>query len=283
MDLLPHAIPGIVAPEPPSLWSFREPPSCAFFILGIPAHGLPSTPTCGLLTGQPSPFSAQLSLSLAHTYTRTSLLHTPLVAHHRPCILPGNDRISMFQGTWPPPPQPAAAQPADDDSLDPKEWKEPDHSRPQPSALHRRKKVLHDHLDKKASDTTHPSAANISKFRDDKRYTEKKNKSERARRKEDIARVLGIVDLCLSVDPRIKHIKQHEKEAREAKKTAGAPGKKAPVSVAQAAKSKQEEEEKKRKEEEKAAKAEAKKAKKAAANAAKKARRAERAAEEGGA
>ncbi|KAJ7746575.1 DnaJ-domain-containing protein [Mycena metata] len=125
-----------------------------------------------------------------------------------------------------------------------------------------------------------------SDSRDDKRYTEKKNKSERARRKkEDIARVRGIVDLCLSVDPRIKHIKQHEKEAREAKKTAGAPGKKAPVSAAQAAKTKQqEEEEKKRKEEEeKTAKAEAKKAKAAAANAAKKARRAERAAEEGGA
>jgi DnaJ family protein C protein 2 len=37
-----------------------------------------------------------------------------------------------------------------------------------------------------------------SDSRDDKRYTEKKNKSERARRKkEDIARVRGIVDLCL--------------------------------------------------------------------------------------
>lgn len=41
--------------------------------------------------------------------------------------------------------------------------------------------------------------------RDDKRYTEKKNKTERARRKkEDIARVRGLVDLALSLDPRIK-------------------------------------------------------------------------------
>ncbi|KAJ7510301.1 DnaJ-domain-containing protein [Mycena galericulata] len=122
-----------------------------------------------------------------------------------------------------------------------------------------------------------------SDSRDDKRYTEKKNKSERARRKrEDIARVRGIVDLCLSVDPRIKHIKQQEKEAREAKKAAGA-GKKPGAPAAPAAKSKKEEEEEKAKkeEEEKAAKAEAKKAKAAAANAAKKARRAQRAAEDG--
>jgi len=122
-----------------------------------------------------------------------------------------------------------------------------------------------------------------SDSRDDKRYTEKKNKSERARRKrEDIARVRGIVDLCLSVDPRIKHIKQHEKEAREAKKAAGS-GKKAGAPAAPAGKSKKEEEEEKAKkeEEEKAAKAEAKKAKAAAANAAKKARRVQRAAEEG--
>ncbi|KAF7330365.1 1-cys peroxiredoxin [Mycena venus] len=124
-----------------------------------------------------------------------------------------------------------------------------------------------------------------SDSRDDKRYTEKKNKSERARRKkEDIARVRGIVDLCLSVDPRIKHIKQQEKEMREAKK-AGGGVKKGPggTSAAQAKSKKEEEEaEKARKEEEeKAAKAEAKKAKAAAANAAKKARRAQRAADEG--
>ena len=63
--------------------------------------------------------------------------------------------------------------------------------------------------------------------RDDKRYTEKKNKSERARRKkEDTARLRQFVDLALSVDPRIKRIKQEDKEAREAKKKgkAGANG-----------------------------------------------------------
>ncbi|KAI0313418.1 DnaJ domain-containing protein, partial [Amylostereum chailletii] len=55
--------------------------------------------------------------------------------------------------------------------------------------------------------------------RDDKRYTEKKNKSERARRKkDDTARLRQIVDLALGLDPRIKRIKQEEKEAREAKR-----------------------------------------------------------------
>ncbi|KAJ7594094.1 DnaJ domain-containing protein [Mycena floridula] len=118
--------------------------------------------------------------------------------------------------------------------------------------------------------------------RDDKRYTEKKNKSERARRKkEDIARVRGIVDLTLSLDPRIKRIKQEEKEARELKKAA----KSAPGSGANTPKGKskaEEEEEKRVKEEaEKLAKAEAKKEKAAAATAAKKARRQQRAAEGG--
>lgn len=38
-----------------------------------------------------------------------------------------------------------------------------------------------------------------SDSRDDKRYTEKKNKTERARRKkEDTARLRGLVDLALS-------------------------------------------------------------------------------------
>ena len=55
--------------------------------------------------------------------------------------------------------------------------------------------------------------------RDDKRYTEKKNKTERARRKkEDTARLRTLVDIALGADPRIKRIKQEEKEAREAKK-----------------------------------------------------------------
>ena len=63
---------------------------------------------------------------------------------------------------------------------------------------------------------------NSSLSRDDKRYTEKKNKSERARRKkEDIARVRNLVDMTLAVDPRIKRIRQEEKEAREAKKKKG--------------------------------------------------------------
>lgn len=58
--------------------------------------------------------------------------------------------------------------------------------------------------------------------RDDKRYTEKKNKTDRARRKkEDIARLRGLVDLALGLDPRIKRIKQEEKDAREAKKKKG--------------------------------------------------------------
>ncbi|KAJ6612247.1 hypothetical protein B0H10DRAFT_2052833 [Mycena sp. CBHHK59/15] len=89
-----------------------------------------------------------------------------------------------------------------------------------------------------------------SDSRDDKRYTEKKNKSERARRKrEDIARLRGIVDFCLSVDPRIKYIKQQEKEAREAKKAAGAV-KKGGAPTTLAGKSKKEEEEEKAKKEE---------------------------------
>jgi hypothetical protein len=87
--------------------------------------------------------------------------------------------------------------------------------------------------------------------RDDKRYTEKKNKADRARRKkEDTARLRNIVDVSLSADPRIKRIKQEEKEAREAKrknKPGGAPSK------AQA------EEEKRRAEEEAKAKEEAEK------------------------
>ncbi|KDQ12497.1 hypothetical protein BOTBODRAFT_34461 [Botryobasidium botryosum FD-172 SS1] len=119
--------------------------------------------------------------------------------------------------------------------------------------------------------------------RDDKRYTEKKNKSERARRKkEDNARLRGLVDIALQADPRIKRIKQEEKEERERKKNKG----KVVNGAAPIDKAKQEAEEKKRKEEEakkaeaeKVAKADAKKAKAAAANAAKKARRAARTAE----
>jgi DnaJ family protein C protein 2 len=86
--------------------------------------------------------------------------------------------------------------------------------------------------------------------RDDKRYSEKKNRSERARRKkEDNTRVRTLVDTAMGLDPRIKRIKQEEKEAREAKKRA-----KSGVAAGPSAedKRKQEEEEKKRLEEEKA-------------------------------
>ncbi|KAF7792190.1 hypothetical protein EIP86_003222 [Pleurotus ostreatoroseus] len=123
-----------------------------------------------------------------------------------------------------------------------------------------------------------------SDSRDDKRYTEKKNKSERARRKkEDTARLRQLVDLTLGVDPRIKRIKQQEKEAREAKKKARS-GQNGPNAKqkAEEEKKKAEEEAKQKEEAEKAAREEAKKAKAAAANAAKKARRAARAAAEGG-
>ncbi|KAG6825541.1 hypothetical protein H0H92_003339 [Tricholoma furcatifolium] len=122
-----------------------------------------------------------------------------------------------------------------------------------------------------------------SDSRDDKRYTEKKNKSERARRKkEDIAKLRGLVDLTLSLDPRIKLIKQQEKEAREAKKAAAQPGKPAKKTKAQEEEEKKKaaEEAKAKEEAEKAEREAAKKAKAAAANAAKKARRAARAAEE---
>lgn len=67
--------------------------------------------------------------------------------------------------------------------------------------------------------------------RDDKRFTEKKNKSERARRKkEDNVRLRTLVDEVLASDPRIKRIKADEKAARLAKKggiptTNGAPPK----------------------------------------------------------
>ncbi|KAF9513586.1 hypothetical protein BS47DRAFT_1344064 [Hydnum rufescens UP504] len=71
--------------------------------------------------------------------------------------------------------------------------------------------------------------------RDDKRFTEKKNKSERARRKkEDNTRLRSLVDLALSVDPRIKRIKQEEKEERERKKNKAKPN--AKLAAANAAK-----------------------------------------------
>ncbi|KAL1745402.1 DnaJ domain-containing protein, partial [Schizophyllum fasciatum] len=124
-----------------------------------------------------------------------------------------------------------------------------------------------------------------SDSRDDKRYTEKKNKTERARRKkEDTARLRGLVDLALSLDPRIKRIKEEEKAARAAKK-AGRSGTATPNKKAEeeAAKKAAEEEAKRKEEEEKKTREDAKKAKAKAANEAKKARRAQRAAADGAA
>ncbi len=58
-----------------------------------------------------------------------------------------------------------------------------------------------------------------SDSRDEKRFTEKKNKADRAKaKKEDITRVRELVDMVLANDPRIKRIKAEEKAARDAKK-----------------------------------------------------------------
>ncbi|KAF7975940.1 hypothetical protein HWV62_45466 [Athelia sp. TMB] len=99
-------------------------------------------------------------------------------------------------------------------------------------------------------------------------------------KKEDIARLRGLVDLTLGLDPRIKRIKQEEKEAREAKKKAKNPAVDNKAKLEEE-KKKAEEDAKKKEEEDKIARAEAKKAKLAAANAAKKARRQQRTAEDG--
>ncbi|ORY34571.1 DnaJ domain-containing protein [Naematelia encephala] len=64
-----------------------------------------------------------------------------------------------------------------------------------------------------------------SDSRDDKRFTEKKNKSERTRRKkEDNTRLRTLIDEVLALDPRIKRIKADEKAARDAKKKGGVAG-----------------------------------------------------------
>lgn len=112
-----------------------------------------------------------------------------------------------------------------------------------------------------------------SDSRDDKRFTEKKNKSERTRmKKDDNARLRTLVDSVLAVDPRIKRIKQEEKAARDAKKKGGVAG--APKQLTPAEKKKLEDEkkkeearlaeEKKKNEPSKADKEAAKKAKEAA-------------------
>ncbi|SNX82226.1 probable ZUO1 - zuotin [Melanopsichium pennsylvanicum] len=126
--------------------------------------------------------------------------------------------------------------------------------------------------------------------RDDKRYTEKKNRNERAsRKKEDNARLRNLVDKALSIDPRIKQFKADDKAAREAKKNkgrnkgtsvGGGGGVVDPRKVAEDQKKaeeqakKQVEEQAKVAEQEKLAKADAKKAKEAAKKAIKKEKKA---------
>ncbi|EIW71338.1 hypothetical protein TREMEDRAFT_60268 [Tremella mesenterica DSM 1558] len=115
-----------------------------------------------------------------------------------------------------------------------------------------------------------------SDSRDDKRFTEKKNKTERARRKkDDNTRLRELVDEVLAHDPRIKRIKAEEKAARDAKKKGGAGttnGK--PLTAAEkaaAAKKIKEEEEAKKEKEKKSS--EASKADREAAKKAKEAAR----------
>lgn len=110
--------------------------------------------------------------------------------------------------------------------------------------------------------------------RDNKRWQEKKNKSERAKKKKaDIARLRMTVEDCLSVDPRIKLFKDNERKEKERKKYEREAG------VRQAAEEARirEEEEKKRKEEEaakeKAARENSKKSKEAVKNRIKKEKR----------
>ncbi|KAK9719861.1 hypothetical protein K7432_004519 [Basidiobolus ranarum] len=70
-----------------------------------------------------------------------------------------------------------------------------------------------EYLDKEDSET--------AENRDDKRFIEKKNKAERARRKkEDTARVRKLVDQALKLDPRITKFKEEERSAKEDKRIA---------------------------------------------------------------
>jgi DnaJ family protein C protein 2 len=98
--------------------------------------------------------------------------------------------------------------------------------------------------------TLETNCPNSAGSRDEKRYAEKKNRAERARRKkDDNARLRTLVDTAMQIDPRIKRIKQEEKEAREAKKRAKSGQ---PAGPTAADKKKAEEEEKKKAEEAKA-------------------------------
>lgn len=78
---------------------------------------------------------------------------------------------------------------------------------------------------RRASRPWHGAEIMCPDSRDEKRFTEKKNKADRAKaKKEDITRVRELVDMVLAADPRIKRIKAEEKAAREAKKNKGAAG-----------------------------------------------------------
>ncbi|WVQ84817.1 hypothetical protein IAT38_006974 [Cryptococcus sp. DSM 104549] len=113
-----------------------------------------------------------------------------------------------------------------------------------------------------------------SDSRDDKRFTEKKNKSERARRKkDDNTRLRELVDTVLAHDPRIRRIKAEEKAARDAKKKGAAAAAK-PLTPAE--KKKLEEQKKKEEAEKKEAEKKANEAGKADREAAKKAKEAAR-------
>ncbi|KAI9187830.1 Zuotin [Blastocladiella emersonii ATCC 22665] len=108
-----------------------------------------------------------------------------------------------------------------------------------------------------------------SSNRDHKRYLEGKNKSERARKKnEDNARLRSFIDRVLKVDVRMKQYKEDDKAAKKAK-AAGRGATAAPGGAAAAAKKAADEAAAKKAAEEAAAKAaaEAEVAKKAAADA----------------
>ncbi|KAK6908604.1 hypothetical protein I203_102607 [Kwoniella mangroviensis CBS 8507] len=113
--------------------------------------------------------------------------------------------------------------------------------------------------------------------RDDKRFTEKKNKSERTRRKkEDNTRLRVLVDDVLALDPRIKRIKAEEKAARDAKKKGGVNGTAQNKPLSAAEKKAAEEKKKKEEAEKKEAERKALEASKGDREAAKKAKEAAR-------
>ena len=110
--------------------------------------------------------------------------------------------------------------------------------------------------------------------RDNKRWQEKKNKAERAKRKrEDTTRLRKSVEDALSVDPRMKLFKENERKEKERKKYEKEAGAK---KAAEEAKLREEEETKRKEEEaarEKAAKEDNKKSKEAVKNRIKKEKR----------